>query len=213
MRNLPMRLLGLTALSVSLGALLLAGAASAASVSITKIGPEGAPEFTSIPVKIHGHDFDTAPGATTVSFGGTEATDVSCTSVSLCTMMSPELGVGSVEVTITSGGMTSTNSATFTYETYSPPVVNIESADGGVAFSKGKIKDSYPAIFTPGNIYVNIDNTTAETLSFSGPTGNVTLPAGDDEGYNLPVNESTPYRFQLFRYPHKKLAVYTKAPA
>ena len=41
----------------------------------------------------------------------------------------------------------------------------------------------------------------------------MTLEAGFDEGYNVPVNESTPYIFELMTTsPSKTLTVATKTP-
>jgi len=212
MRYIPIRLLGLVALSASLCALALASSASAATVTLTRVSPASAPEFTSVLVKIRGSGFDTAPGSTTVSFGGTAATGVTCESSSRCTAMSPELGVGSVEVTATVEGVSSTGGPLFTYGTYSPPTDEIVPGDAGFKFSKASLTDRYPAIFTPGNIYLNIYNATDETQGINGPTGPVSLPAGDTEGYNLPVRESSPYLFQLYKYPHKKLTLKTQTP-
>jgi IPT/TIG domain len=191
-------------LPVFLGSLGAAGA-SAMTLRVTHVSPATTPEFTSVPVKIHGSGFATAPGATTISFGGTAASNVSCSSTTMCTAMTPELGMGVVSVTATVAGNTSTgpNSANFTYGAYAPPEVLIGSCelDHGVitdwCFSQRKLTDRYPAIFTTGNVYLNITNTTNTTQTLNGPTGPVSLEPGDTEGYNVPVQEGSPYLFEL----------------
>ena len=59
---------------------------------------------------------------------------------------------------------------------------------------------------------MNIENSTTEDQTFTGPSGSVTLEPVD-EGYNFPVNESTPYVFELTTTSSKKiLTVATKTP-
>src|SRR5271155_3637403 len=120
MLQLQPRLLSMAAVAAALGALVLASSSSAAPVTLrlTSITPASAPEFTSVPVTLHGIGFSTTPGATVVSFGGTDAEDVNCTSTKSCTAMAPELPAGPVEVTVSIGASTS-NAKPFTYETYS----------------------------------------------------------------------------------------------
>ncbi len=108
---------------------------------------------------------------------------------------------------------TSINTVPFTFTTYSPPVVKIVAAKKGPQFSKKKLRDRYPGIFAFGNVYLNIENSTSEDQTFTGPSGTVTLEAGFDEGYNFPVNESVPYVFELTTTsPKKILTVATKTP-
>jgi len=207
------RLLTLAALPVSLGALMLAGSASAAGLTLTKISPSSAPEGTSIPVKIKGTGFDTTPGATTVSIGGEAAKEVVCATSKKCTAMTPEhFGTGAEEVTVTVGAATTVEPVSFTYETYSPPVVSIVAKHSGVRFSKKALTDKYPGIFDPGNVYLQIHNTTAVTQSFEGPTGPISLEPGLYEGYNFPVDEASPVVFTLTAAPNATLTVKTKEP-
>lgn len=196
----------------------LIGSASAASqpTQIKTINPTSGPEYSSIAVKITGKNFNVAPGETTVSFGPEPAMSVSCASSTACTAMTPDdLPEGPVEVNVTSNGMTSVTPVTFTYETYSPPSDPIILASNGTAdFTKKKFVDSYPGIFDPGNIYLQIPNTTGETVTLHGPTGTLTLYAGESAGYNLPVDEATPYPFQIRSGVFKKehLTLKTKTP-
>lgn len=178
------------------------GSASAMGTvtQLKHITPASGPEFSSIPVKITGTDFNTAPGETTVDFGTEPATSVSCTSTKACTAMTPDnIAEGPVDVTVTSNGMTSSATVTFDYETYSPPTDPVISggAVGFPLFTKAKLTDRYPGIFDPGNIYIQIPNDTEETLKMNGPEGLFTLEPGQTEGLNLPVREATPYVFRV----------------
>lgn len=211
MRQLTPRTLGLALLAVSLGVLAPSASASATSLRLESITPPRAPEFTSVAVTIHGKGFSTVPGATIVSFGGTAAEDVICKSTSVCTAMTPELPAGPVEVQASVGELTS-DTKTFTYETYSPPSVEILSSEDGPTFSKRSITDRYPGIFTPGNVYLDIVNSSTEVEDFSGPTGPVSLEPGSVEGYNVPVTPGTPYVFRLAIFPHRELLLKTKTP-
>lgn len=187
---------------------------AAAAVTVTKISPATGPEVSEIAVKIKGTGFSTTPGATTIDFGADPASKVVCASTKSCTAVTPAyFGAEAVNVTATVASSTSTNTVPFTFTTYSPPVVKIVAAKKGPQFSKKKLKDRYPGIFAFGNVYLNIENSTTEDQTFTGPTGSVTLEAGLDQGYNFPVNESTPYIFELTTTsPKKMLTVATKTP-
>ena len=200
MRHLNTRLL--TGASVAAMALCLFGQLSAASAmntetQIKKVKPASGPEFAPITITIKGSDFNTAPGATTVSVGGEPATSVSCRSSHVCTAVTPALGTGSYPVTVTSNSMTSTNPVMFTTTTYSPPVVTVGlSRADELEFSRSALVDKYAAIFDFGNVYLNIQNTLDRYVFITGPTGLVDLPPFETEGYNIPVS-SSPYLFSL----------------
>jgi hypothetical protein len=192
------------------------GLASAATpvTQIKKIAPASGPELSSIPVKVRGSNFNTASGETMVFFGGEPALSVSCESSKVCTAMTPELIAGPVEVTVTSNGMTSTTPAIFTYETYSPPLVKIVPTKFAPVFSRIKLVDRYAGIFDPGNVYLQIENTLFDAATVDGPTGLVKLLSGETEGYNLPVDESTPYVFTIgYAFANREtLTVSTETP-
>lgn len=214
MRNRSVRLVSITALAAVLSVLAVASSSAAAAVTVTKVTPETGPEYSATPVKIHGTGFDIEPGSTTVSFGGQPATDVACKSTKLCTALTPYGAEGTVPVTVTVGETTSTSPITFTFSTYSPPKVDIVAGKKGAGFSRAKLTDRYPGIFTAGNVYLQISNTTTTSQTFTGPTGSVTLEPGSTEGYNVPVNESSPYVFELTETTatKKTLTVKTKQP-
>jgi IPT/TIG domain len=187
---------------------------AAAAVTVKRISPATGPEISKITVTIKGTGFSTTPGATKINFGAEPASNVVCTTTKSCTAVTPAYSPAeAVNVTATVESSTSTNTVPFTFTTYSPPVVKIVAAKKGPQFSKKKLRDSYPGVFTFGNVYLNIENSTTEDQTFTGPTGSVTLEPGLEQGYNFPVNESTPYVFELTTTsPKKILTVATKTP-
>jgi hypothetical protein len=86
--------------------------------TVTAINPSGGPAAGGTSVAITGGGFDSTAGATTVRFGSTPATGVSCSSTTSCVAASPA-GSGTVDVTVTVGGQTSPTSPAdaFTYVT------------------------------------------------------------------------------------------------
>lgn len=198
MRPIPIRMtMAATAACLALGTCGGVPTASAKpATQITSIMPASGPELSSIPVTIHGSNFSTEPGGTTVSFGGEPALSVTCASSKRCTAMTPELFEGPVEVTATSNGMTSTAPITFTYETYAPPVVKITDDMGEPVFAQHKLLDRYPGIFDPGNVYLNIENTFPGSVTITGPSGYEDLGEGEVAGFNIPA-KTPPYLFAV----------------
>jgi uncharacterized protein (TIGR03437 family) len=186
----------------AVGALSVLAFSSVASASpglqLKRLKPASGPEYASSTIDLKGKGFSTTPGATTVSFGGTAALSVSCSSSTLCVVTTPELPDGPVAVTVTSGAETSA-AQTFTATTYDPPAVTIKSKKSGARFSKTHLTDAYPGIFDPGNVYLNIENTTASSQTVTdnvpGP-GTFTLEPGDTEGLNVPASLG-PYTFTV----------------
>ncbi|MEK6226823.1 MAG: IPT/TIG domain-containing protein, partial [Chloroflexota bacterium] len=84
--------------------------------TVTAINPTSGPATGGTVVTITGTGFDPAAGATTVHFGASTATGVSCASTINCTATSPA-GSGTVDVTVAVGGQTSAANAAdvFTY--------------------------------------------------------------------------------------------------
>jgi hypothetical protein len=82
--------------------------------TVTSINPTSGPNTGGTIVTIIGTNF--VVGATTVSFGGSAGTNVTCASITQCTATSPA-GSGTVDVTVTTAGGTSATSASdrFTY--------------------------------------------------------------------------------------------------
>ncbi len=185
-----------------------AGVASATpSPSVTKIAPVSAPAGSSIPIVIHGHQFDTAPGTTTVTFDGTPAVSVSCPAPSKCTAVTPNLAVGPVSVVVTTDGVP-LNPETLTVTAYAAPVVRmLLNARGHTIFSVSRLMDSYPAQGAPGFDAVTVTNTTAGDQTLTGPLVPTTLiPAGTSQTFALTIGGG-PYVFFSSTTPTAALTV------
>jgi uncharacterized protein (TIGR03437 family) len=214
MRPIPIRMT-MAAVAACLGLAIcgpIATASAKPATQIASIEPASGPELSSIPVTIHGSNFSTEPGGTTVSFGGEPATSVSCANSKRCTVMTPELFEGPVEVTATSNGMTSTATITFTYEAYAPPLVKITDDAGKPVFAQRKLLDRYAGIFDPGNVYLNIENTFPGPVTITGPTGFTNLGNDEVAGFNIPA-QSAPYLFAVEEgAKHQTLSVKARTP-
>ena len=212
MRNL-FRSLKLFGAMTALLSMFVVASSAAAAVTVTKISPATGPEYSGIAVKIKGTGFSTTPGATTIAFGGEAAKDVVCSTSKSCTAVTPYVAEGTANVTATVAAVTSTNTVPFAFSKFSPPVVDIVAGKKGPRFSKSKIKDSYPAIFTYGNLYLEITNSTTETQTFKFESRTETLEAGLTFGINFPIDEATPKVFELTTANAKKtLTVTSKTP-
>jgi hypothetical protein len=88
--------------------------------TLTSLSPVQGPAAGGTVVTIQGSGFSPAGGATTVTFGGAAATNVSCSSSTQCSATSPP-GQGAVDVRVTVGGQSSAPNpqARFTYQ---PPL-------------------------------------------------------------------------------------------
>jgi hypothetical protein len=79
---------------------------SGTTPAVTSLSPTSGPAGGGTVVTITGTNFSTSTGATTVAFGTTAGTSVSCASTTSCTATSPA-GSGTVDVRVTVGGQTS----------------------------------------------------------------------------------------------------------
>jgi hypothetical protein len=106
--------------------------------SVTSLEPDFGPTTGGTVVTIEGTGFATADGATTVDFGSTPATDISCSSSQQCSATSPE-GSGAVAVSVTVQGETSpaSDGDSFTYQidALPPPTAEIESPSSGGTYA------------------------------------------------------------------------------
>lgn len=88
-------------------------------------------------VTITGSRFSTAPGATSITFGGTPATDVTCASTTTCTATTPPGPVGPVTVVVATASGASTpvspGSDQFTYAVAVPAISSISPTSGPVS--------------------------------------------------------------------------------
>ncbi|MCL4449517.1 MAG: IPT/TIG domain-containing protein, partial [Actinobacteria bacterium] len=97
--------------------------------TITSISSISGPQAGGTTLTLTGTGFSTASGATTVDFGSTPATSVSCTSTTSCTVTSPSgpTGGGNVLLTVTTAGGTSLETVYFDYTVLSAPPPTIAS--------------------------------------------------------------------------------------
>lgn len=199
------------------GALSVLAFSSVASASpglqLKRLKPASGPEYASSTIDLKGKGFSTTPGATTVSFGGTAALSVACSSSTLCVVTTPDLPEGPVAVTATTGASTSAPQ-TFTALPYDPPVITIKSKKGLPRFSKTHLTDAYAGIFDTGNVYLNIENATASSQTVvdnvPGP-GTFTLEPGFTEGFNMPAALG-PYTFTVLGNASPKATLTVTTP-
>jgi hypothetical protein len=108
----------MVALMVGLIALALVpiAAAAAPGPTVTGLSPTMGPELGGTVVTITGTGFSTVPGETSVDFGLDTSATVSCSSSTVCQATSPG-GIGTVDVVVTVGGLSSPLTAAdrFTY--------------------------------------------------------------------------------------------------
>jgi hypothetical protein len=195
-------------------ALSVVGASSASAAppipSVSRIAPISVPAGTSIAMVVHGHHLDTTIGATTVAFGGVPAVSVDCVSPSLCKVVTPDLGVGTVSVVVSTDGAP-LNPETLTVVPYAAPVVRLfTNARGNPSFSVHALADGYPATGATGFDAVTIQNTTATSQTVTNTVvGDVTLAAGASTTYSLQADLG-PYIFFTSGTPTSALTVKTK---
>jgi Flp pilus assembly pilin Flp len=97
---------------------------------ISTITPASGSTYGGTTVTITGVGF--APGATIISFGGSNGTSVNCTTTS-CTVVTPVHAAGVVDVVVTVGGQTATSTGAFTYVTPPPVISNVGPTSGPAA--------------------------------------------------------------------------------
>ena len=103
--------------------------------TVTGLSPTNGPATGGTTVTITGTNFSTTPGATSIAFvtpdqldGTAPATNVACTSTTRCTATSPA-GVGTVDVTATVAGATSSMSSADQFG-YAPVITGISPTSG-----------------------------------------------------------------------------------
>ena len=98
--------------------------------TVTSVSPTAGPSAGGTTVTITGTNFVTSSaGSTTVGFGATQATNVSCTSSTTCTATAPA-GTGTVDVTVTNTNGTSAASRSDQFSYGSPAVTGISPSSG-----------------------------------------------------------------------------------
>jgi hypothetical protein len=127
--------------------------AIAVGPSVTSVSPPQGPAGGGNAVSITGSGFSTTPAATTVAFGTTPATNVSCSSTTSCTATAPA-GTGTVAVVVTVGGQSSSSTVTQGVNAYgyagllrvttSPAVASQITVDGNIADTWGLTWAEFP---------------------------------------------------------------------
>ena len=145
------------------------GTANAGAPAVTGIAPAQGPLAGGSSVTLTGGGFSTTPGATTVDFGATAASGVTCASTTSCTVSAPTGAPGVVNVTAAVGGVTSAAGPLndFTYQAPGPPPTIT-----GVAPAQGPAGGSTPVTIT-GSGFDTAPGATSVTFG-SQPAGNVT---------------------------------------
>jgi hypothetical protein len=82
--------------------------------TITRISPPKGPSYGGTSVVVRGTNFSTKPGGTNFSFGGVDGTQVSCSSSTECTVITP-IGLGTVLVRATVGTVTTARNSAATF--------------------------------------------------------------------------------------------------
>jgi YVTN family beta-propeller protein len=203
-----------------MGVPLLAIATSAASLpTVTAIIPFSGSTAGSQVETITGTGF--VVGATTIAFGSTAGTSVSCTSSTTCVTTSPAGAAGVVDITITTPGGTSptTTSDQFTYAVYA----YVANGDGNnvsvISTATNTVTATVPVgggpigvSITPNGLYVYVANSIGNTVSVISTATNTvtaTVPVGD-----FPVDVSiTPNGFYAYvtNYLSKNVSVISTA--
>ena len=146
--------------------------------TVTGISPATGPSAGGTVVTVTGTNFNTS--ATTISFGATAATNVSCSSATTCTATSPA-GSGIADVTVTVAGQTSAinNSDKFTYVTPTPSVTGVTPNSGLTDGGTGVTISGANFSTTPGATTITFGANAAANVSCSSSTTcTATSPSG-----------------------------------
>jgi hypothetical protein len=149
------------------------------SATVTSVSPNAGPIAGGTSVTITGTGFTTA---TAVNFGGTPATGFSVNSDASITAVSPAGSIGTVDVTVTNAGGTSTTSAAdrFTYDAV-PTVTSVSPNAGPIAggatvtITGTGLTGTTAVNFggTPATSFVVNSGTSISAVSSAGPVGTV----------------------------------------
>ena len=145
--------------------------------AISTLSPAAGPAGGGTSVTITGSGFDTTPGATSVTFGGLAANNVSCSGTTSCVATDPP-GIGPQIVIATVAGQTSSGSSASTFG-YRPPIVNaISPSNGSTAGGTAVTLSGANFDTVPGTMRVTFGSLPAAVTCSSATTCTATSPPG-----------------------------------
>ncbi|MCL4449640.1 MAG: IPT/TIG domain-containing protein [Actinobacteria bacterium] len=158
--------------------------------TLTSISPTSGPQVGGQSFTISGTNFSTASGGTTIDFGSTPATSVSCSTTTSCSGTTPSgpPGGGNVGVTATTSGGTS-GAATYTY--IAPTLTSI-SPTFGPDVGGTTVTLTGTGFDTSGGTTVSFGSTAATSVSCSTTTScSAVSPVGPPSGGAVLVTVTT----------------------
>jgi hypothetical protein len=149
--------------------------------SIGSVSPNSGPASGGTAVTISGANFSTS-GTTTVTFGGSPATNVNVSNASTITATTPAHAVGAVDVVVNTGGQSATASGAFTYLSTQPTVTSItpntgSTAGGTVVTINGTNFQSGATVTIGGIAAIDVAVGSATTITAKTPVGPATQEA------------------------------------
>ena len=143
-------------------------------LGVSAISPITGPVGGGTVVTITGTSF--VPGSTTVQFGATAATSVTCSSTTSCTATSPPGSTGIVDVTVTAGGVTSSTWAGDQFGYGAVPFVTAVIASSGPTSGGQRVTLIGANLANPSSVHFG--SSSATIVSSTATTVTVTSPSG-----------------------------------
>jgi len=149
--------------------------------AIGSVSPNSGPASGGTAVTISGSNFSTS-GTTTVTFGGSAATNVNVSNGSTITATTPPHAVGAVDVVVNTGGQSATATGAFTYLSTQPTIASItpntgSTAGGTVVTINGTNFQSGATVTIAGIAATNVAVGSATTITAKTPVGPATQQA------------------------------------
>ena len=132
--------------------------------AISGLSPPSGPAGGGTSVTITGSGFDTTPGATTVTFGGQAASNVSCSTATTCVVTDPP-SIGPQIVIATVAGQTSSGSSASTFAYRPPFVAAISPGNGSTAGGTAVTMSGANFDTVPGTTHVSFGSQPAAAVS------------------------------------------------
>jgi hypothetical protein len=150
--------------------------------TVSTISPSSGPITGGTTITINGSGFAPPPGATTVEVGGTPATDVSCTSSTRCTAVTPAHAAGPAQVVVTTASGPSTpamvGAGVFTYLAGPVPVVSSVSPASGSTAGGNVLTINGSNLGTATGVRIGATTVSIRSRNSAGTQLTVTVPPG-----------------------------------